>query len=142
MSLRFTLHAEREGYFMSKFDVFISFKNTGADGDKTQDYYMAKDIYDALCSNGIQVFFSPESIRKNAVYNYSEYIDNAIESSDILIAVASSADNFRSKWVNYELTSFHNEFLSGRKDDSRSGMISYVSENVNIDKIPLFLRSC
>lgn len=127
---------------MSKFDVFISFKNTGADGDKTQDYYMAKDIYDALCSNGIQVFFSPESIRKNAVYNYSEYIDNAIESSDILIAVASSADNFRSKWVNYELTSFHNEFLSGRKDDSRSGMISYVSENVNIDKIPLFLRSC
>lgn len=127
---------------MSKFDVFISFKNTGVDGAKTQDYYMAKDLYDALISNGIQVFFSPESIRKNAVYNYSEYIDGAIESSDILIAVGSSPDNFRSKWVNYELTSFHNEFLSGRKDDSRSGMISYVSENVNIDKIPLFLRSC
>lgn len=127
---------------MSKFDVFISFKNTGADGEKAQDYYMAKDLYDALNSNGIQVFFSPESIRKNAVYNYSEYIDSAIESSDILIAVGSSEDNFRSKWVNYELTSFHNEFLSGRKDDSRSGMISYVSEKVNIDKIPLFLRSC
>ncbi len=127
---------------MSKFDVFISFKNTGADGEKTQDYYMAKDLYDALNSNGIQVFFSPESIRKNTVYNYSEYINSAIESSDILIAVGSSEDNFRSKWVNYELTSFHNEFLSGRKDDSRSGMISYVSEKVNIDKIPLFLRSC
>lgn len=127
---------------MSKFDVFISFKNTGVDGEKTQDFYMAKDLYDALISNNIQVFFSPESIRKNAVYNYSEYIDNAIEDSDILIAVGTSADNLKSKWVKYEIDSFRNELLSGRKDETQAGMISYVSRNVSIDKMPLCLRSC
>lgn len=127
---------------MSKYDVFISFKNTGSDGERTQDYYMAKDLYDALTKKGIQVFFSPESIKKNAVSNYSKYIDDAIEESDILIAVGTSLDNLSSKWVYYEINTFRNELNNGNKDETRAGMISFVSRNVNVNKLPLCLRSC
>ena len=103
---------------MSKYDVFISFKNTGSNGERTQDYYMAKDLYDALTKKGIQVFFSPESIKKNAVSNYSKYIDDAIEESDILVAVGTSLDNLSSKWVYYEINTFRNELNNGNKDET------------------------
>lgn len=127
---------------MSGYDVFITFKNTDAEGEKTKDYYMADSLYKELDKNGVKVFFSPVSIRKNAVYNYSEYIDKAIEESDILIAVGTCAENLNAKWVSYEITSFRNEYLSGRKDEARAGMISYVSEDVRVENLPLCLRSC
>jgi len=127
---------------MSKFDVFISFKHTDSDGEKTQDYYKAKELYDALTAIGIRVFFSPESLRKNAVYDYGKFIDEAIEGSDIIIAVSSSEINFSSKWVEYELNAFRNEMLSGRKNIPPAAMISFVSENLSIGKLPVFLRPC
>lgn len=127
---------------MSKYDVFISFKNTGSDGERTQDFFMAKDLYETLMFKGIQVFFSPESIKKNAVSNYSKYIDDAIEESDIFIAVGTSLDNLNSKWVYYEINTFRNELNNGNKDETRAGMISYISRNVNVNKLPLCLRSC
>ena len=127
---------------MSKYDVFISFKNTDSRGKNTRDFYMAKELYEALTRHHIRVFFSPETLRENAVSNYAEFIDNAIEESDILIAVGSLAEHFKSKWVFYELDSFRNELLSGRKDETRAGMISYISRDVRVEKLPLFLRKC
>lgn len=127
---------------MSKFDVFISFKNSDNTGAKTQDFYMAHELYDALMKSGISVFFSPVSIKQNAVSNYSKYIDDAIEQSDILIAVGTSVDNLSSRWVDYEIDSFRNELNNGNKDITIAGMISYISSEVNVHKLPMCLRRC
>lgn len=72
---------------MSKYDVFISFKNTGSYGERTQDYYMAKDLYDALTKKGIQVFFRPESIMSTVYLAYDELRDKSVA-----VKVASNAN--------------------------------------------------
>lgn len=127
---------------MSKFDVFISFKNSDNTGARTQDYYMANELFSALTKSGISVFFSPVSIKQNAVSNYSKYIDDAIEQSDILIAVGTSVENLSSRWVYYEIDSFRNELNNGNKDVAVAGMISYISPDVNVNKLPMCLRRC
>ena len=127
---------------MSKFDVFISFKNSDDSGAHTTDYQMASKLYAALTKNGVSVFFSPISIKQNAVYNYSQFIDDAIEQSDILIAVGTSVDNLKSRWVYYEIDSFRNELNNGNKDVTVAGMISYISPSVNVNKLPMCLRRC
>lgn len=125
---------------MSRFDVFISFRNSDDSGARTTDYQMASELYTALTKNGVSVFFSPISIKQNAVSNYSQFIDDAIEQSDILIAVGTSVDNLKSRWVYYEIDSFRNELNNGNKDVTVAGMISYISPNVNVNKLPMCLR--
>lgn len=40
------------------FDVFISFKNTDKNGERTQDSFMAEELYEALKEKGINAFYS------------------------------------------------------------------------------------
>ena len=44
------------------FDVFISFKNTDKNGERTQDSFMAEELYEALKEKGINAFYSNKSI--------------------------------------------------------------------------------
>ena len=44
------------------YDVFISFKNSGKDGKATPDATAARNVYNALKSAGMKVFFSEESL--------------------------------------------------------------------------------
>lgn len=127
---------------MDKFDVFISFKNTDNNGQRTKDSIMAEELYHALKKRNINAFYSNISIPESGEYDFGDMIDMAIEQCSIIVVVGTSIENFNSKWVSHEFKMFRQEMLSGNKASERSAIFSYITENVNTNKLPMALRYC
>lgn len=120
----------REEYDKFKtFDVFIS--------HKSEDYKIAKVVYDALSTTGKRIFLSEITLPAVANTDYTAEISNALDVSKHLIVIADSLDKISSGWVKYEWTSFLNEKLSGRKDGN---ILTIVTDNIKISELPLGLR--
>ena len=64
---------------MEKFDLFISFKNTDNNGQRTKDSIMAEELYHALKKRNINAFYSNISIPESGEYDFGDMIDMAIE---------------------------------------------------------------
>lgn len=124
------------------FDVFISFKNTDKNGERTQDSFMAEELYEALKEKGINAFYSNKSISERGEHRFGKMIREAIEQCSIFIAVGTCIENFESEWVEYERESFHDEMMNGNKARTRSAMFSYITRNVATNKLPMELRRC
>ena len=127
---------------MEKFDVFISFKNTDSNGKRTQDSFMAEELYYALKERNINAFYSNISIPESGEFEFGDMIDTAIEQCSIIVVVGTSIENFNSKWVSHEFKTFRHEILSGNKVSERSAMFSYITPNVNTNQLPMALRYC
>ena len=119
------------------YDVFISFKNSDGQENKTKDYAIAKDLYEFLKSKGVSVFFSPSELERLGQTDYSKAIDDALEQSSFLIAVGCSEKNLNSRWVRYEWSSFSNEIKSGRKSGAE---VFVVFSDMKINELPFSLR--
>jgi hypothetical protein len=120
-----------------KHDVFISFKNSGKDGLLTPDSKHAREVYEALKGIGLKVFFSEESLAEEAHGNFSRSIETALESSRILILVASCREHIESRWVEAEWDSFLQDLRSGNKQGE---MFILSCGNLHPADLPLFLR--
>lgn len=118
-------------------DVFISFKNLDKSGKPTRDSVLAREVFDGLSGRGFRVFFSPVSLEKLGVSAYKAAIDKALDSSRILVAVGTSAENLDAQWVRYEWDGFFNDILSGVKPDGR--VFAYV-EGCEPKSLPRALR--
>ena len=90
----------------NKYDVFISFKHSDANNNKTKDFMIAKDLYEFLKEKGLRVFFSPSELEFLGRSHFARAIDAALDSSRFLIAVGCSKENFESQWVEYEWDAF------------------------------------
>jgi hypothetical protein len=123
---------------MKTFDCFISFKNTDAGGERTRDAQLARQIYEYLSGRGLRVFFSEVTLEHLGISDYKHTIDEALDGTDILIAVGTSTENLQSQWVRYELDSFTSDILSNRKPQ---GLIfSYVA-GMRVEDLPRTLRT-
>lgn len=100
------------------YDVFISFKNLDADGIRTEDSYLAEQLYELLKGQGFNVFYSNKVINEVGAAAYKTAIEEALENSKVLVAISTSLEFLMSKWVSYERESFHNDILSGRKNNA------------------------
>lgn len=60
------------------YDIFICYKETAEDGDRTVDSVMAQDVYDALTGKGYRVFFSRISLEDKLGTEYEPYIFAAL----------------------------------------------------------------
>lgn len=118
-------------------DVFISFKQSGADGLATPDAAVAREVYKALKAIGLKVFFSEESLAEAGRGNFSKSIELALESARILVLVASCREHIESRWVEAEWDSFLQDLRSGRKPGE---MFILSCGNLNPADLPLFLR--
>ena len=127
---------------MEKFDVFISFKNTDANGERTQDSLMAENLYYALKKRNINAFYSNISIPESGEFEFGDMIDSAIEQCSIIVVVGTSIENFNAKWVSHEFKTFRQEMLSGNKPSERSAMFNYITKNINTNHLPIALRYC
>ena len=120
------------------YDVFISFKNSDANGRPTKESRTAKKLYDFLTAKGLRVFFSNVELEFIGKAKYTEVIDEALDSSGFLIAVGSSHDNLNSQWVRYEWESFLNDIRSGIKPNAE---VFGVYEDMKIPhELPRALR--
>jgi hypothetical protein len=65
-------------------------------------------------------------------------INQALEQTRVLVVLATSPEDLRSGWVEYEWRSFLNEVLSGRKPE---GQIFTLLSGVRVAELPYALRS-
>lgn len=120
------------------YDVFISFKNLDENGRKTEDAYIAENLYNALKNDGLSVFYSNIVLNELGAAAYKNAIEDALEKSKVLVSIATKKEYIDSKWVSYERESFHNDILSGRK--SKACIVPYLKNISGLD-VPRSLRN-
>lgn len=118
-------------------DVFVSFKNLGPDGNPTEDARLARQVFDCLSQVELSVFFSDISMESLGVSAYQKAIDDALDAAKVLVAVGTSPENLESHWVRYEWSSFYNDILSGIKSNAK--LFAYV-KGIDIPRLPRALR--
>ncbi|ABB33219.1 hypothetical protein GeomeDRAFT_2936 [Geobacter metallireducens RCH3] len=119
------------------YQVFISFKNSDEQGLPTRDSQLADLLYREFTSRGLDVFYSNLSLPRLGESEYKKCIDDALDSSTVLIAVGTSRENLESKWVRYEWDSFYNDVLSGVKPQGR---LFVYYEKMSTKELPRTLR--
>ena len=121
-----------------EYEVFISYKCSDEDGNKTKDYEIAKELYDTLVSLGYSAFFSSNSLEKLGSSRYKADIDVALDTAKVMIVVLSRAEYATSHWVQYEWDSFYNDYLSGVRSEAN---LFTLTQGVNVHDLPRTLRN-
>ena len=88
------------------YDVFISYKELEANGERTRDSILAQDIYYQLTEKGWRVFFSRISLEDVPGTQYEPYIFAALNSAKVMVAVGTSGENLNAVWVKNEWSRF------------------------------------
>ena len=68
------------------YDIFLCYKETEEDGQRTVDSVLAQDIYSALTDKGYRVFFSRISLEDKLGQEYEPYIFAALNSVKVMLA--------------------------------------------------------
>ena len=84
------------------YDIFICYKETDENGDRTVDSLIAQDIYDALTEKGYRVFFSRISLEDKLGTAYEPHIFAALNSAKIMLAVGTAYEHYNAVWVKNE----------------------------------------
>lgn len=86
------------------YDIFISYKEADdITRQRTQDSYLAHDLYNELTAKGYKVFFAPKSL---GVGLYEPKIYSAIISSKVMLVLGTKERYFNAVWVKNEWTRF------------------------------------
>lgn len=101
------------------FDVFICYKETDDDKQRTFDSELANDIYNVLTEKGYKVFYSRTTLKSHAGVDYEPYIFSALNSAKVLLAVGTKYEYFTSTWVKNEWS----RFLALMKNDKSKKLI-------------------
>ena len=84
------------------YDIFICYKETDEEGQRTIDSVIAEDIYNALVSKGYRVFFSRITLEDKLGTEYEPYIFAALNSARIMLVVGTTYEHFTAVWVKNE----------------------------------------
>ena len=84
------------------YDIFICYKETDENGQRTLDSVLAQDIYDALTDKGYRVFFSRITLEDKLGQEYEPYIFAALNSAKIMLAVGTDYEYYNAVWVKNE----------------------------------------
>lgn len=124
-----TKTAIRKNCYIMQYDVFIS--------SKSEDYYLAEEVYNFLTKNGLSVFIASEELQKIGEAQYANAIDEALDESVHMVVVASSLSHIKSKWVKYEWGIFSNDIKSGYREGN---LLTILSSDVELKTLPASLR--
>lgn len=112
-----------------EYEIFIS--------SKSEDYFLAEQIYNYLAKNGYSVFLASMELQKIGESAYSLAVDSALDVCTHMIVVSSSIDHIKSKWVQYEWNTFSNDVKSGYKTGN---LITILTDNIELKLLPASLR--
>ena len=101
------------------FDVFICYKETDDQGQRTLDSTLAQDIYYRLTDQGYRVFFSRITLEDKAGQQYEPYIFAALHSSKVMIVIGTRPEYMNAVWVKNEWS----RFLALMKNDRKRLLI-------------------
>ena len=120
------------------YDIFISYKNSDDNGNKTPDYDMGFKLYRTLSDLGYKVFFSSDTLEKLGSSGYKNDIDAALDTVKVMVVVLSCPEYASSQWVKYEWDSFYNDYLSGLRP---SPNLFTLTAGVDTHDLPRTLRN-
>lgn len=86
----------------SNFDVFICYKETDENGQRTQDSVIAQELYYQLQKEGFKVFFSKITLEDKIGESYEPYIYAALNSAKVMIVIGTQKEYFEAPWVKNE----------------------------------------
>lgn len=110
-----TKNSEKRKHKEKEFQVFITFKNLTEDGEQTIDSKLAKEVFKYLSIKGFNVFHDIISIEKLGIDGAAKAIEAALKSCQIMVIVATSANNIRAKRVQDEWKRFSELIKNGLK---------------------------
>lgn len=84
------------------FDVFICYKETDENGNRTQDSVIANDLYHQLTAEGFKVFFARITLEDKLGSAYEPYIFAALNSAKVMVAIGTKPEYFNAVWVRNE----------------------------------------
>lgn len=118
------LSANQEPY-----DVFLSYKELDdITRQRTNDSYLAHDLYNELTSQGYKVFFAPKSL---GVGLFEPKIYSAIISSKVMIVLGTQPKYFDAIWVKNEWSRFAELIDSGEQK-----VLIPVFKNMEASQLP------
>lgn len=88
------------------YDIFICYKETDANGQRTIDSVLAQDVYDTLIDKGYRVFFSRITLEGKLGTEYEPHIFAALHSAKIMLVFGTDYEYFNAVWVKNEWSRF------------------------------------
>lgn len=88
------------------YDIFICYKETDTNGERTVDSVIAQDVYDALTQRGYRVFFSRITLEDKLGQEYEPYIFAALNSAKVMLVFGTDYEHFNAVWVKNEWNRF------------------------------------
>ena len=101
------------------YDVFICYKETDENGQRTRDSQWAQDVYYGLTEQGLKVFFSRITLEAKLGQQYEPYIFAALNSAKVMVVIGSRPEYFNAVWVKNEWS----RYLSLMKHDHKRLLI-------------------
>lgn len=97
------------------FDVFICYKETDANGRRTQDSVIAQELYYELTEMGYKVFFARITLEDKLGSAYEPFIFAALNSSKVMVALGTKPEHFQAVWVKNEWSRYLALIKNGEK---------------------------
>ena len=97
------------------YDIFICYKETDKQGQRTHDSVLAQSIYGELTEKGYRVFFSRISLEDKLGVKYEPYIFSALHSARVMLVVGMDGDNLNAVWVKNEWSRYLKLIEAGEK---------------------------
>ncbi len=88
------------------FDVFICYKETDENGERTIDSAIANDIYYQLTQEGFKVFFAAITLEDKLGREYEPYIFAALNSAKVMLVLGTKPEYYSAVWVKNEWSRF------------------------------------
>lgn len=101
------------------YDIFICYKETDENGDRTIDSVLAQDIFNMLTEHDYRVFFARITLEDKLGQEYEPYIFAALNSARIMLAVGTDYEYYNAVWVKNEWS----RFLQLMTSDSKKTLI-------------------
>lgn len=101
------------------YDVFICYKETDGNGQRTPDSAIANDIYHQLTNENFKVFYAAISLEDKLGSAYEPCIFAALNSSKVMLAIGTKPEYFNAVWVKNEWS----RFLKMMKNDKSKLLI-------------------
>ena len=97
------------------YDIFICYKETAPNGERTKDSVLAQEIYDELTEKDYKVFFSRITLEDKLGVKYEPYIFSALHSSKVMLVIGTKPEYLEAIWVKNEWSRYLKLIASGEK---------------------------
>jgi len=114
-----------------RYDIFLCYKETDENGRRTRDSVLAQNLYQTLKLHGFSVFYAPISLKKCLGANYEAAIFCALESSQVMLVLATKPEYLRTTWVKSEWR----RYLS-RIDQGEDKLLIPLYRDFTPDRLP------